>query len=336
MSDRPPVLVTGGTGFLGSTLVRELIDSGHEVHVVARGSSRREMLEGLRVHWHTADLLDSPALEAAFRAVSGRGAWVVHAAGLISYRSRDRELSSIVNVEGTRNVLTACRRNGAARVCYVSSVVAVGQAGNSTAQLDETATYHGDRLGCAYVSTKRRAEELVLDARRDLDVVVVNPGAIFGAALEPSNTTRFLAHVAGLRFSTPAPPGSLAVVGVGDVARGIRLALDRGRRGKRYLLTESNWTLAELMAFVLRGLGRTSAPLVIPSVLWRGVVLAAAGIDRVRPLKVATPQTLRLLGEHHRFDSSLARTELGWNPRPFPEVLEDTLSWMRAKGILPR
>ena len=327
------VFVTGGTGFLGAHLLPRLVEDGYEVHVLARPTARRDHLAGLPLCWHEGDLGDPDSLERALRS-AGEGTAVVHGAARISYRSSDQERSEQVNVTGTEHLLRVARATGAARFCFVSSVVAVGQAATPDAALDEDHPFDGHRLGCVYVSTKRAAEERVLAAGEDLDVVVVCPGAIFGPAPEPSNTTKFLRSVARSPIPLPTPPGSLSVVGVEDVADGVVRALERGESGRRYLLTESNWTLAELFRFVRRRLGLRPGPGALPPWCWRVVVSCATTLDRLRPFEVAAPQALRLLGEHYRFDSSRAQRELGWRPAPFEQVLDETVAWMRREGHL--
>ena len=127
---KPSVLVTGATGFVGAELVRQLVEAGHEVDVLVRASSDRSLLAGLPVHWREGELDSLPALDDALARLVARGgeSWVVHSAAVISYATRDAELQRRVNVEGTRNVLAACRRHRVTRVLHVSSVVAVGHA----------------------------------------------------------------------------------------------------------------------------------------------------------------------------------------------------------------
>ena len=130
-------------------------------------------------------------------------------------------------------------------------------------------------------------------------------------------------------------PGSLSVVGVQDVAAGILLALASGRHGRRYLLTDENLRLGELLLRIQRTL-RPDGP--HPGLLhlgpgaWRGLVAASRLVDRVKPQHVVTPTALELLGLHFRFDSSRARGELGWTTRPFDEVLLETATWLRRIG----
>ncbi|MEW6071818.1 MAG: NAD-dependent epimerase/dehydratase family protein [Planctomycetota bacterium] len=336
-----PVLVTGGTGFLGSALVPRLVAAGDEVHVLARPAADRSPLAGLDLVWHAGDLSDLASIDRAVAAVAGRverlgeGAGVVHAAALITYRAADAALAWRVNVEGTRRVLDACRARRIARLCHVSSVVAVGFTRDRSALLAEDAPFPGAALRCPYTATKRAAEDLVLAAAGDLDVVVVNPGAVFGPSRAPSNSQRFLVRLAAGRLGPLAPPGSLAVAGLADVAEGIVLALARGGRGRRYLLVESAPTHLELQRECARALGVRGPRGAVPRSLWPLAVAGAAALERVRPSLRLTPAALRHLGVHYRLSAARARAELGWHPETLPAVLRSTVESMRAAGILP-
>lgn len=334
------MLVTGGTGFLGTALVSHLARLGWEVHVLARPSTSRAPSPGLEPRWHAGDLLERDSVERAVSAVAARGAEggvparVVHGAALISYRTRDAERARRVNIEGTRTLLEACRTEGVGRFCLVSSIVTVGHAPDARSVLDEDAAYNGAVLRAHYVTSKRAAEELVLEAAAERDVVVVNPAAIFGPGSRSANTTRFLQRFAAGALGPFAPPGSLSVVGVEDVAEGIRLALLRGARGRRYLLAESCWTLRELFDLAAQVFERRPPRGTVPLPLWRLGVAGAGLVDRLRALELTTPQSLRLLGVHYRGDATRARRELGWEPEPFRSVLARTVAWMRAEGLL--
>jgi dihydroflavonol-4-reductase len=252
---------------------------------------------------------------------------------VISYRTRDGALQRAVNVEGTRNVVAACRRQPIGRLLHVSSVVAVGYA-RGAETLDEDAPYNGDELRCDYTTTKRAAEEIALGAAGELDVVAVNPGAIFGAGARGPNTVKFLRKLAGGMPMPLVPPGALSVVGIDDVVLGIVLALERGVRGQRYLLTESAHESLDVFRLACGELGVRAPRFTAPRPLWSAVELASRPIDLVAPLDLFTPTALRMLGANFRFDSSRARRELGWSPRPFVEVLRATIAWLRARHLL--
>ena len=322
-----PLLVTGATGFVGGELVRILLERGEEVHALARGAH-----PDLPVTWHAADLCDARAVHAAVAAARPRR--VVHCGALISYASRDTARARETNVEGTRHVLEACKRQGVARLCFVSSVVAVGPSPDGR-PLDERSAFHGASLGVDYMDTKRAAEELVLAAAGELDVVVANPAAVYGPAEGRSNTVKFLQQLAAGKRPLAVPPGTIALVGVRDTAEGILLVLERGRRGERYLLVERCVPVRELFRMMGAALGVPSVQRTIPRALWPLVVAAARAVDCVRPLEIATPQGLAMIGSQLVFDGRKAREELGWRPQPFEDVLRETIAVLRARGVLP-
>jgi nucleoside-diphosphate-sugar epimerase len=359
--------VTGATGVLGRVIVRQLAArsrddveretrsptgfssvqlesarsrSGHpRVHVLVRASSEREALDGLDVRWHLGDLCDAASIDSVVRDAAraahaaGRTLSIVHSAALVSYKTSDRVRARAVNVGGTRVMLASAVRSGIARFAFVSSVVTVAHSIRGEV-LDERASFNSARLGVDYFDTKRAAEDLALGAARDLDVVVVNPGVIFGPVDRISNTVRFIRELAIGRPPPLAPPGSVSVVGVEDAARGALLALERGRRGERYVLVESHFSTHELLNEIARALRVAPVRRRSPHSAWRAIELCASAIDRVMPLEALPPQALRALGVDLRFDAAKARRELGWNPEPFRAVLQRTIAHLRSRGLL--
>jgi dihydroflavonol-4-reductase len=332
---RRAVFLTGATGFVGVELARELHARGHELYVFARRSADRAQLAGIPVRWRDGDLRDAAALEAALADVCARRRepWVVHNAAVISYRTRDRELQRAANVEGTRNVVEACRRQRVGRLLHVSSVVAVGQA-PAGGLIDERAEYNLAPVRCDYADTKRAAEELALGAAADVDVIAVNPGAIFGVGARVPNTLKFLQQLAHGPRLVFTPPGSLSVVGVRDVVLGCLAALERGRRGERYLLVESAWTAFDAFSLAARLLGAPRPLASAPRPLWSALELGLRGVDLLAPLDLLTPQSARMLGVHFRCDSGKARSELGWSAEPFESVLVDVIARLRSRRAL--
>jgi dihydroflavonol-4-reductase len=121
-------------------------------------------------------------------------------------------------------------------------------------------------------------------------------------------------------------------VGLGDAAEGILLVLERGRRGRRYLLSESAWRLHDLLVLACRRAGRARPLGPLPQPLWRALVGAAALLDWIAPSERATREALALLGRHFRFGARRARAELGWTPRPFAAVLEEVVDELVARA----
>lgn len=333
------VLVTGATGFLCSEVVRHLAARGDEVHALYRAGSDRNVLRNVNVRWHEADLTDPDSLASAARALARRAKelslrWdLVHGGALISYKTRDLEKAIAINVDGTRAMLDAAAGHGVGRVVHISSVVTVATCGQNELT-DESAAFNLVGCGVDYVTTKRAAEEIALARARDLDIVVVNPGAIFGAVERKSNTVRFIRRVAAGKSPFVAPPGTISVLGVEDAAAGVILALDLGRRGERYILVESSITSLALFQRIARRLGRRGPAWAVPSSLWPVLVWGARVFDFFVPIDVAPPQGLKMLGKHLRLDAAKARRELGWKPEPFETVLARTIEHLRSRGLI--
>lgn len=331
MSAARCVFVTGGTGFVGSALVARLLARGDEVHVLARGGG---VPAGAVAHH--GDVNDAAsvglALAGAARAAGGRPLDLVHLAAAIRYRRSDRALLERTNVEGTRHVLEAARGAGVRRFLHVSSVAALGPVARADQELDDDAPLAGKTHPSAYCSTKARAEELALAASGGLEVVVASPAVVFGISTAHSNSLHFLARAVRGGLGPLAPPGSLSVVGLADTVRGLELVLERGVRGRRYLLAESAWRLDELLALACRTAGARPPLARAGAGPWRALVAGAALLDRLWPAQRVTPESLALLGQHFRFTARRARAELGWRPRPFAEELAEIVAWLARGG----
>ena len=336
---KPHICITGGTGFLGRFLVRDFTEAGYVVHVICRSTSDRSVLDGCEVHFHVADLSDpaglTRALESAQSLAQSAPVWLVHNAALISYATCDRNALEQANVEGVRNILKASLSAGVVRVVHVSSIVAIGFAEGGVPRL-ESDPFNAACLNVGYVDSKQRGERLALEAPSELQVRVVNPGAVFGPVQENSNSARFLQGMSQGKIGLLAPPGGMAVVGVRDCARGVRLALELGQAGRRYGLTEGYLSSRQLFAAVGQRLaGRDPVKAVIPKWLWRTAGWGLSMVSILREPKLTSPQAMRMLGVAFDTDSQRARTELGWQPRPLGEVLDWTIREMRRLGGLP-
>lgn len=284
------VYVTGGgIGFLGGHVARELREGGHEVSV----------------EW--ADVRDAGALA---RAMAGCEA-VLHVAALYSYSAPAADHEA-VNVQGTHNVIAACRAAGVRRLVHTSTAGTCGPVAGRPA--DERDGPPAWELAVPYKWTKLAAERLVLAAAADgLDALCVNPTTPIGDGdLAPTPTGRMICGVATGRYRATLRGGGLNVVDVRDVARGHVLALERGVRGERYLLGGEDMTLKELFARVARAAGRPEPRLEVP---W-GV---ARGLAAVR---LANRQEVALARLPMFFSSEKARRELGYEPGPLEPALE--------------
>jgi dihydroflavonol-4-reductase len=265
-------------------------------------------------------------LEAMTRAVDGCEV-LFHLAGAVDFGS-DWQRFHETNVEGTRRVLAATRTVGVRRVVHASSIVAVG-ASRRPQLLDESAAWNlGDRA-VPYVTTKRQAEELALDAaRRGQDIVVVNPASVIG----PDDFTSSEFGTFCMRFWRGKVPfhfgGGNNFVDVRDIADGMLRAATLGRSGERYILGGANQTSDQFFEAMCLASGRRRFWMRLPRVVGAGI----AAFARRRPSRsgarpVLTPLQARLLGLYFFFDCTKAKRELGFTPRPLASTLAETFAF---------
>jgi len=327
------VAVTGSTGFLGSALVDALAAAGWRVTALVRGTSAADAVERVRARARVAvaDVTDPSSLPPA---LDGADA-VIHAAAVIGYRPRLHAEMERVNVGGTRAVLDAAAAAGVGRLVHVSSVAAVGVS-DEPVLLDETTPWNAGRLRAPYFDTKHRAERLVLAAAgRGLDATIVNPAVVHGPSTVPSNSTELLRSIARGRVRL-VPETGLNCVPLATVVAGTLAALERGRRGRRYVLAGENLTLAGLVERVGRLVGAPArGPRRIPTALRRPLRAVMGLLDPLVPRGARfTPDLCALFGRYMWFDAARAERELGVRAGPLDACLEATLARMRARGEL--
>jgi dihydroflavonol-4-reductase len=318
----PRTLVTGATGFIGSHLVRLLVQRGDDVIVTVRTDSRLGVLEGLPVTPVHADVLNRRSMRRAMRGVER----VFHVAGTTNFALPRHEMFSI-NVEGTRIVLEEALRAGVERAVYTSSVAAIGPTSHGR-PADETNVWDAGRYGIAYVDAKHEAEVVALRLLgRGLPLVIVNPAWVFGAGDPGQSSTTLVRRF--MRRQIPAyVDGTLNIVGVQDVARGHVLADERGEIGERYILGNRNFTFDRLFADLGRLSGVEPPSLKLPVTVALALARAAELVPRVT---MPTPAEVRAASLHWAVVSTKAKRELGWRPSPHEDALEETIAWYRER-----
>lgn len=323
-------LVTGGTGFIGSHLVRQLAARGDDIRLLVREGRDTSHMDDLDWERAEGDITDRASVRLAMDDVSK----VFHVAGTTSMRPKDHDRVFAVNVGGTRIVMEEALRAGVLRVVHTSSCSAVGTAPpNGT--IDETEPFKIGHLGIAYVNSKHDAEtEAMRAAARGLPVVVVNPAFVLGPD-DPTGTSNQLVRRLLLRRIPAYLDGGLNVVDVRDVAAGHILADEVGEEGERYLLAGRNFTLQRLFADLSRIAG-------VPPPAFRAsrhvTSLAVDALARTGVPMPVNPDELRSATQWWTYSNDKAVTRLGWHPRPHEETLTDTVEWQleqlgpRARG----
>ncbi|AFY34522.1 hopanoid-associated sugar epimerase [Calothrix sp. PCC 7507] len=317
------VFVTGGTGFIGSHVVRLLLQQGYTVKALVRSSSNLENLRGLKVEIVTGDLND-PELWQQMRGCQ----YLFHVAAHYSLWQKDRELLYHHNVLGTRNVLVSAQKAGIERTVYTSSVAAIG-VGASGQVVDETHQSPLEKLVGDYKKSKFLAEQEAMQAvTTGQDVVVVNPSSPIGPLdIKPTPTGDIILRF--LRRQMPAYVNTgLNFIDVRDVAWGHLLALQKGKSGDRYILGHQNLTLKELLdqlsQLTAMKAPQMSVPAWLPlSVAWVDEkILAPLGKSPSVPL-----DGVRMAQQPMYYNASKAVRELDLPQSDLTTALKDAVDW---------
>jgi dihydroflavonol-4-reductase len=324
-------LVTGGTGFVGANLARELVAAGATVRVLARPGGDRRALDGVKVEIVDGDLLDPASLAHVARGIDT----VYHVAADYRLWAPDPAVLHRVNVDGTRAMLEAAGTAGARRVVYTSTVGALGIPKDGAPGTEDTPVSLADMVG-AYKTSKFLAEQVALDfARRGLPVVIVNPSAPIGPwDVKPTPTGQMVVDfMSGKMFATLDT--GLNLVHVRDVARGHILAGQLGKVGDRYILgaARGNVSLAEIGRLLSEMTGRRPPRVRVPyAVAW----CAAACMETVARLTGGAPKVpltaVRMAKKRMYFSPAKAVRELGLPQTDVRVALRDAVEWFAAHG----
>jgi dihydroflavonol-4-reductase len=326
-------LVTGGTGFVGANLVRELLADRHRVRVLARRGGDRRALEGCAVDIVEGDLLDRGAVR---EAVAGTRRVYHVAADYRLWAADPRELYR-TNVDGTRAVLEAAAEAGVERIVYTSTVGAVGIPKDGTPGDERTPVSLGDMVG-AYKASKFLAERVADElAARGVPVVIVNPSAPVGPwDVKPTPTGQMIVDFLRGRMVGSLDTG-LNLVHVRDVARGHIDAGERGRIGARYILGNRNLSLLEIFQ-ILAGITGIRAPRFrVPYAMAWATGAAMEGVSAItrRPPRVSLT-AVRMARKRMYFSAARAVSELALPQTPVEDALADAVAWFVERGYAPR
>lgn len=320
--------LTGGSGFVGANVARDLIANGWNVRVLVR-TPGPPALRDLDVEEVIGDV-NLPTLAQAMTGCDG----VFHVAALYSLWRRDRAALHATNVGGTHRVLAAARAAGVARVVYTSSVAAIGVRAGGPA--DETYQSPPERLVGEYKKSKYFGEQVAREAiAAGQDIVIVSPSTPVGPwDVKPTPTGEII-----LRFARGAMPAYVAtglnLIDVRDVAAGHRLAFERGVTGERYILGNENMDLREMLErlspFVGRPVPSIRLPMLVP------LAYAAVGEYVLGPLgrpPDVSVESVRMARGRMYYDARKAVKELALPQSDVTVALRDAVQWFLEHGYL--
>jgi dihydroflavonol-4-reductase len=324
------VLVTGATGFLGTNLVRELVQEGFEVRAAGLPGSCTRYIEDMDVEIMLGDITVYEDVE---KAVDGMDA-VFHVAGDTSFWKRLFDRQRRINVDGAVNVAKACLECGVKRLVHTSTVDALGY--NPDGLADENwDVYNYGGTGYNYADTKREGELSVLDfAGQGLDVVVINPGSMIGPFDHTLQFGRlFMDMKAG---KVPAfLPGGAPWAHVTEVARAQIAALKKGKSGERYITGGVNESYKTVFRLIAGAVGVKPPMFTMPpflTVAYGWLMEFISEFTKTPP--ELNPGQARYMSVFPRYDSSRAEKELGFRCVPVEDMIRDAHAWYVENGYL--
>lgn len=328
------VLVTGGTGFVGSHIVRALIEAGHQVRVLRRNSSPTVLLDDLdpvRLEYRIGDVLDVPSLQRAMQGVDT----VYHVAAASDYWRTSRAKLYLVNVNGTTNVLEGAQEANVRRVVVTSSAAAVGSRADGS-PASESDQFNMSAAKFAYGHSKVLAEqECARFVAQGLNVVMLNPAVVSGPGDLNQITGSSVVEVA--RGRVPIyPQGGVTVIDVRDVAQAHVAAMERGTSGKRYLLGAEDWTHKMLM-HVIADITGVRPPMIVISRQASGVLARTVGLLRRAGVELPiNSDQVRLSAKNLYFNCRKAWLTFGEPKISIRQSLQDTYDWYVGQGVIKR
>jgi len=323
------IAVTGASGHIGANLIRRLLDDGNSVRVLAHMS--REAFYGLNLEVVEADICDKSSLLKAFQDVQV----VYHLAAYISLLGSDSKLLEKINVQGTENVIEACRVCGVKRLVHFSSIYALEQVPLQAA-LDESRSLVTQASSTAYDYSKAVAEMRVRKAVEDgLDAIILYPSGVLG----PNDFRLSNFGAALIKMASGTLPalvdGGCDWVDARDVADGAIQAAERGKTGEGYILAGHYLSIKEVALAVAEVSGIAAARFTSPlwlARLYAPVSTRMAALTGKRPLY--TSSSLAALAGNRNVSYQKAATAFGYQPTPFRETMLDTLLWYGQAGHL--
>jgi dihydroflavonol-4-reductase len=330
-------LVTGATGFVGLNLVRKLVERGEKVRIFARPSKRpRKGLDGLDVEQAAGDVTEKESVRAAMKDVRR----VYHVAGVTKQGPWNsvRKWLKQVNVQGTDNVCSAALEAGVERLVHCSSIAAIGYGPLEKPATEEQAWNLGV-LGSPYYDTKRDAEAVVRHhLEKGLDAVIVNPGFMIGAWDVKPTSSMVVLEAARRKKGIPIYPtqGGINALDVEDAVLGHISAMEKGKKGERYILGNENVKWGDLFAMANEVAGKPAPWLPVPLIPSYPFALVCNLLGWFLPdaFDNFNTTTLRASSIGAYVSPEKARRELGLPATPLKKSMERALAWFQSNGYL--
>jgi nucleoside-diphosphate-sugar epimerase len=329
------VFVTGGTGFLGSHLIYQLVQNGEKVKALKRNGSSFEMIHRVfsflgengekslnQIEWVEGDLLDIYSLEDFLEDVD----IIYHCGALVSFQHADKKRMQKVNIEGTANLVNAALNKNIKKFCHVSSIAAIGRADNEDV-IDEDMAWKSSRANSSYAVSKYGAErEVWRGVEEGLNAVIVNPSVILGPGELKSGIASMIRMVRkGFGFYTQGVNG---FVDVRDVAKAMIALSDRDISGQRFIISTQNLMYRQIFNWIAEYFEKPKpkypAGKWMSEIAWRLFHIRKI-ITNKKPL--ITKETARTANNKYRYSNKKIIDTLDFRFLPVEQSVKDSCSF---------
>ena len=324
------IFVTGGNGFLGSNLIRELINRGHELCVLVQPGSKVDTLKGLRLGIAVIDILDFNSLKAAAKDSEA----IFHLAACTSLWPARNEIATKVNIEGTQNIIHLAKELDVKRLVHVGTANTFGF-GTKENPGREDSEYMGSQYGLDYLDSKWKAHQLVMEAVREgVPALIVNPTSLLG---EYDSKPNFGAMIMAI-YAQKLPgsgPGGRNYINVKDAVKGIANALDKGNIGESYIIGNENLSYREVFVKIASVLKLKSPIRRVPKwgMLAYGRIGSSIAFITGRRPTVSFPMA-KIACDAHYFSSEKAVRDLDLPQTPIEDGILESFEWLKSNGYI--
>lgn len=323
------IAITGASGHLGASIVRELLEQGHEVRALVRDDQRS--IENLNVEKIKGDILSPETLSSFLKGVDA----LIHAAAYISIHGGMNGLVHQTNVTGTSNLIKAAIANKVKKMIHFSSIHAFQQEPTHEV-LNEKRTYV-TKHAFAYDYSKLQGQQLVMDANgKGIDTIILNPTAIIGPLdFKPSLLGKSIIDM--INGKIPAViDGGFDFCDARDIAKACCNALVMGRYGENYLLGGKWDSMKNFSKIVGQASGKNIQLKTLP--VWMAkaglpFVKTMAHLQKKEPL-YTNEAIAALVSGNRKIVYDKAKIDLGYTSRPLQETMQDTVNWFKQNGFI--
>jgi dihydroflavonol-4-reductase len=315
------IFITGGTGFLGSYVLRKLVKRGHAVRALKRSDSRMDLVSDVadKVEWVEGDILDVPSLEDGMKDID----FVYHTAAVVGFSPKDYARMMKANIEGTANVVNVAMYRGVKKLGYSSSVAALGRLPDSKL-VTETTKWENSSINTQYAISKYLAEQEVWRGTIEgLPAVMVNPTIIVGAGFWDETSVKFFRQMDnGMKFYTE---GETGFVDVRDVAELLIRLVESDIENEKFITNSENIAYKDFMSMVATSIGKQPPAIKatpwMRELVWRVEVIRSL-LTGSKPL--ITKETAKVAAHKYAYVNDKAVTTFDYSFRPIRQSIEET------------